>query len=267
MPPKKAGAKKPRGRAGGAAESTAPVGDSGANSEVCSPTAAGASSTFVSPSQESAASPISEKGAQRQPARRTLQACLEGSSSGLLSAHSPTWAHLSSGRGAVRTKIPIIPDKAESVGGQPAPPDTRKAPAAAARKGLLAAVSQLASALPATTTADDQQTQDADGQAAAPQLRFEVRTEYVAWQRPFRVRCMQPCVVCVFAFSLHMTELVRHWCVCWHVQCRLYGDDGVVMPTGAEGVSIPPEINTHSTVGHVLVLCKISRNTADVHAA
>jgi len=69
-------------------------------------------------------------------------------------------------------------------------------------------------------------------------------------------------LLCVFALSVQMTELVRHWCVCWHVQCRLYGDDGVVMPTGAEGVSIPPEINTHSKVGYVLVLCKISMYTA-----
>ena len=195
---RKAGAKKPatRGKVGGAAESTAPVGDSGGNSEVCSPRAAGSSSTFVSPYQESAASPISEKGAQRQPARRTLQACLEGSSSGQLSAHQPTWAHLSSGRGAVRTKIPIIPDTAESVGGQPAPPDTLKAPAAAARNAVSAG-SLRASALSATTTADDQQTQDADGQAAAPQLRFQVRTGNVAWQRWFSVRCMQPFVVCI----------------------------------------------------------------------
>ena len=74
-------------------------------------------------------------------------------------------------------------------------------------------------------------------------------------------------LLCVLALSVKMTELVRHWCVCWHVQCRLYGLDGIVMPTGAEGVSIPPEINTHSLVGHVLVLYKISRNTADVHAA
>jgi len=65
----------------------------------------------------------------------------------------------------------------------------------------------------------------------------------------------------VFAFSLHVTELVRHWCVCNNVQCRLYADDGVIMPTGAEGVTIPPEINTHSHVGEVLVLCKICMYT------
>ena len=74
-------------------------------------------------------------------------------------------------------------------------------------------------------------------------------------------------LLCVFAWSVQLTELVRHWCVCWHVQCPLYGLNGLVMPTGAEGVSIPPEINTHSMVGHVLVFYKISRNTADVHAA
>jgi len=132
-----------------------------------------------------------EKGKQRPPARRTLQESLEGSASGLFAGPSASWAHVSTGRGAVRAKIPIIPETAGPVGDQRPPTATQKAPAAAGRKGLLA-VSQLASALPATTTADDQQTQDADGQAAAPQLRFEVRTQYVAWQRPFRVGCMQP---------------------------------------------------------------------------
>ena len=74
-------------------------------------------------------------------------------------------------------------------------------------------------------------------------------------------------LLCVLALSVKMTELVRHWCVCWHVQCRLYDDDGGIMPTGAEGVSIPPEINIHSSVGHVLVLYKISWNTSNVQAA
>ena len=73
--------------------------------------------------------------------------------------------------------------------------------------------------------------------------------------------------LCVFALSVKMTEVVRHVCVCWHVQCRLYAADGLLMPTGAEGVSIPPEINIHSLVGHVLVLYKISWNTANVRAA
>ena len=196
--PRKTGARNaaPKKKVGGAAESTAPVGDSGGNSEVCSPTAAGSSSTFVSPYQDSAASPISEKGVQRQPSRRGLQACLEGSSSGQFPAHPPTYAHMSTGRAVVRKKIPIIQDKEESVGGKRAPPDPLKAPAAAARNAVSAG-SLRASALSATTTADDQQTQDADGQAAAPQLRFQVRTDYVAWQRWFSVRCMQPFVVCV----------------------------------------------------------------------
>jgi len=196
MPPKKAAPKKPSVKAGGAAGSIAPDGESASNSEVCSPAAAGALSTLVSPAQDSAASPMSEKGNQRPPARRTLHESLEGSSSGLFSAPSSSWAHISSGRGAVRPRIPILAETAGSVGGQPPPPATQKAQAAAARKALLA-VSQRASALSATTTADDQQTQDADGQAAAPQLRFQVRTDNVAWQRWFSVRCMQPFVVCV----------------------------------------------------------------------
>jgi len=196
--PRKTGAKKtaPRQKVGGAAESTAPVGDSGGNSEVCSPRAAGSSSTFVSPYQDSVASPISEKGVLRQPARRGLQACLEGSSSGQFPAHPPTYAHMSTGRAAVRKKIPIIQDKEESVGGKRAPPDPLKAPAAAARNAVSAG-SLRASALSVTTTADDQQTQDADGQAAAPQMRFQVRTGNVTWKQWFCVRCMQPFVVCI----------------------------------------------------------------------
>ena len=59
------------------------------------------------------------------------------------------------------------------------------------------------------------------------------------------------------AFSVHVTKLVRHGCVCNNVQCRLYDDDGAIMPTGAVGLTIPPEINTHSHVREVLVLCKI----------
>mgnify|MGYP007083799213 CR=1 FL=1 len=66
---------------------------------------------------------------------------------------------------------------------------------------------------------------------------------------------------------MKLTDVVRHMCVCWHVQCRLFAADGSLMPTGAEGVSIPPEINIHSSVGHVLVLYKISCNTANVRAA
>ena len=85
----------------------------------------------------------------------------------------------------------------------------------------------------------------------------------IAW---LSVRCMQP-GLCVFALSVKLTEVVRHVCVCWHVHCRLYAADGSLMPTGAEGVPIPPEINIHSSVGHVLVLYKFSCNTSNVRAA
>ena len=77
---------------------------------------------------------------------------------------------------------------------------------------------------------------------------------------------MQP-GLCVLASSVKLTEVVRHVCVCWHVQHRLYDAEGLLMPTGAEGVSIPPEINIHSSVGHVLVLYKFSCNTSNVRAA
>ena len=43
-------------------------------------------------------------------------------------------------------------------------------------------------------------------------------------------------------------------CVCLNVQCQLFASDGTLMPTGAEGVSIPPEINIHSSVGCTLML-------------
>ena len=65
----------------------------------------------------------------------------------------------------------------------------------------------------------------------------------------------------MFAFSLHVTELVRHWCVCNNVPCRLYDHDGAIMPTGAVGVTIPSAIITHSHVGEVLVLCKFCMKT------
>ena len=57
-----------------------------------------------------------------------------------------------------------------------------------------------------------------------------------------------------------MTDGVRHVCVCGHVQHRLYDAQGVLMPTGAEGVSIPAGIDIHSSVGDVVVCCKIPCN-------
>ena len=59
------------------------------------------------------------------------------------------------------------------------------------------------------------------------------------------------------AFCVHETELVRRVCVCNNVQCRLYDEDGAIMPTDADGLTIPPEINTHSHVREVLVCCTI----------
>jgi len=56
-------------------------------------------------------------------------------------------------------------------------------------------------------------------------------------------------------------------CVCLNVRCRLFAGDGTLMPTGAEGVSIPPEINIHSSVGCTLMLHTPYCNTANVLAA
>jgi len=56
-------------------------------------------------------------------------------------------------------------------------------------------------------------------------------------------------------------------CVCLNVQCRLFAIDGALMPTGAEGVDIPPGINIHSSVGCTLMLHTPSCDTANVLAA
>jgi len=120
------------------------------------------------------------------PAMRTLTNVLEESAEGLDVGGSATWAHLSTGRAAVK-KIAIIPETAGPPSDKRPLTAKEKGPAAAGRKGMMT-VSQVASAMP---TADDQQTQDDDGQAAAPQLRFEVSTQYVAWQPPARVDRMQ----------------------------------------------------------------------------
>jgi len=190
MPPKRAAPRKAGVKAGGAAGSSAQHGESGSTSVVCSPAAGWASSTMDSP--EFAASAMADKAKLQPPppARRTLQNVLEGSAEGLCMGASASWAHVSTGRGAVK-KIPITQETAGPAGDKRPSTATQKGPAAVGRRGVLA-LSQVASALPAIPTADDQQTQDADGQAAAPQLRFEVSTQYVAWQPPFRVGRMQP---------------------------------------------------------------------------
>jgi len=190
MPPKRAASRKAGAKAGGAAGSSALDGESASYSVVCSPAAGSAAATMDSP--QFAASPMADKDKHQPPppARRTLENVLEGSAEGLCVGASATWAHLSTGRGAVK-KIPLIPETAGPASDKRPLTATQKGQAAVGRRGVLA-LSQVASALPAIPTADDQQTQDADGQAAAPQLRFEVSTQYVAWQPPFRVGCMQP---------------------------------------------------------------------------
>ena len=121
------------------------------------------------------------------PAMRTLSDVLDQSAEGLDVGGSASWAHLSAGRGAV-TKIALVPETAGPASNRRPVSAKQKPPGAVIRKGKLA-VSQVVAAMP---TADDQQTQDDDGQAAAPQLRFEVSTQYVAWQPPARDDRMQP---------------------------------------------------------------------------
>ena len=79
-----------------------------------------------------------------------------------------------------------------------APPNV---PAAAARNAASAGT-QRGKTVPVPTNAedmlgDDQQTQDAAGQAAAPHMRFQVRTGTVTLKQWLSVRCMQPFVVCI----------------------------------------------------------------------
>ena len=184
----------------GSPGSTALVAVGGGHSEVSSPCAAGASSSFISPSQDSAGSPSPEKGVRQQATRRGLQACLEGSWQGQSPAHALTFAHVSSGRAAPR-KIPLVEEGQESVGGKRAPPAPPKVPSAAARNAVSAG-SLRAKTVAVPTTAenmpgDDQQTQDAAGQAAAPHMRFQVRTGTVILMQWLSVRCMQPFVVCI----------------------------------------------------------------------
>ena len=187
MAPKKAASRKPGGKTGGAAASSALQGASASHSVVCSPAASSAAATEDSP--QVAPSPMADKEKHQPPpsAMRTLAEVLDQSAEGLDVGGSASWAHLSTGRGAVR-KIALLPETAGPASNKGAVTAQVKLPGAVSRKGKLA-VSQAVSAMP---TADDQQTQDDDGQAAAPQLRFEVSTQYVAWQPPFRVGCMQP---------------------------------------------------------------------------
>ena len=186
MPPKKPAPRKTGVKAGGAAASSALDGESASYSVVCSPATSSAAATQDSP--QFAASPMAEKDKHQPPppAMRTLTNVLEESAEGLDVGGSASWAHLSTGRGAVK-KIAMLTQTAVPASNKRAVTAQVKLPGAVSRKGKLA-VSQAVSAMP---TADDQQTQDDDGQAAAPQLRFEVSTQYVAWQPPARVDRMQ----------------------------------------------------------------------------
>ena len=186
MAPKKSVTRKTGGKTGGTADTSALQGASASHSVVCSPAASSAAATQDSP--QVAPSPMAEKEKHQPPppAMRTLTDVLDQSAEGLDVGGSASWAHLSTGRGAVK-KIAMLTQTAVPASNKRAVTAQVKLPGAVSRKGKLA-VSQAVSAMP---TADDQQTQDDDGQAAAPQLRFEVSTQYVAWQPPARVDRMQ----------------------------------------------------------------------------
>jgi len=173
----------------------------GGHSGLSSPSEGGPSSSFMSPSKLSESSPSPDKAVRQQATRRGLQACAEGSWQGKTAAHALNFAHVSSGRAAPR-KIPLVEEGQESVGRNRAPPAPPKVQTAVARNAV-SAPSQRAKTVAVPTTAedmhgDDQQTQDAAGQAAAPLMRFQVR----------RGTCHVDCVV---ECSVHAARIV---CIC-----------------------------------------------------
>ena len=100
------------------------------------------------------------------------------SSQPLPAAPAVTFARVSKGRPQA-SKIRLIHEDQETAGGQSAVPAPTIASAAVARKAVSAGT-HLGKAVPVATNAedlpgDDQQTQDAAGQEAAPDMHFQVR--------------------------------------------------------------------------------------------
>ena len=165
--------KQEEGGSPGATVQDAPGGHSGR----FSPSEAGPSSSFPSPSQLSEYSPSPDK-ARQQATRRVPLGSARETSQPISAAPAVTFARMSRGRGQAST-IRLIHEDQKTAGGQSAVPAPTIVSAAVARKASLAG-SHMGKAVPVATNAkdlpgDDQQTQDAVGQDAAPHMHFQVR--------------------------------------------------------------------------------------------
>ena len=175
MPPKKA-----RRRQASASPGSTGQGAAGGLSGLSSPGDPGQSSSFISPSQHSESSLSPEKAVRRgqHATRRGLDAGTEGSWKGKSAVNALNFAQVSLGRGTPG-QLPLVEKRQMSLGRNPAPAVPSVLQAAAARNAVSApfprAKTVAARATAAASLGDDQQTQDAAGQAAAPRMRFQVR--------------------------------------------------------------------------------------------
>ena len=198
MPKRKARKKQVNGSPGSTEQ-----GAVGGQSGLSSPCEGGPSSSFISPSQHSESSLSPEKAVRRgqHATRRGLDVGTEGSWQGKSAVGALNFAQVSSGR-AAPGQLPLVETRQMSVGRNPAPAVPSVLQAGAARNAVSAPL-QRAKTVAVPTTAedmhgDDQQTQDAAGQAAAPLMRFQVR----------RGTCHVDCVV---ECSVHAARIV---CIC-----------------------------------------------------
>jgi len=186
-----------------------------------SPGDPGQSSSFISPSQPSDSSVSPEKAVRRgqQSTRRVTDAGTEGSWKGKSAVNALNFAQVSSGRGAPGNHAPgrgDVEKRNMSLDPIPAAAAPSALQAAAARNAASApfprAKTVAARATAAASLGDDQQTQDAAGQAAAPRMLFQVRTGTC------HVDCVVVCLVhaasfvCI-AICVKLTGQVRHVCV------------------------------------------------------
>ena len=150
----------------------------GGHSGRSSPGDAGPSSSLMSPSKLSDGSPSPTKGGRQQATRRMLLASAQESSQPLPAAPAVPFARMSKACPQA-SKIRLIHEGQETVGAKGAVPAPTYVSAAAARKAASAGT-HLGKTVPVSTNdedvpGDDQQTQDAVGQDAAPDMHFQVR--------------------------------------------------------------------------------------------
>jgi len=145
----------------------------GGHSGRSSPSAAGASSSFPSPSQTSEFSPSPEKARQRS-SRRVPAGGARETSQPISAGPLGTFALMSKSR-VPASKIRLLDEASDATMVNTM---ASKASAAPARKALSGGSHVDKSASVATNaedfSGDDQHTQDADGQEAAPDMHFEV---------------------------------------------------------------------------------------------